>query len=1476
MTLGPEIYRGPDWSLTELVVVMRDEAGESCGAVTIELEWMATGNALDYSVFFCAAGQHLARECVERKRRLEHAGRFTPQMDGTLFFIFDDEFWPQQQQQRQQQQMLADQIQALVGAPVPSADLDEPGGVDAAVKPGMLTIDLSTCRSLVPADRSGLSDPYVVVSLGHETASSAIIMDTVNPDFDEALRLRVDPAQHTPLTRLRLEVFSEDADRDDHFLGEVEISLEALLRGDTPSLRKQVYLLGDPSGRVSALDLRRQMRKLRSSSSNALSATTSGSHSAVQSPATAADQPGSPQISSTAKESQQQPQSTYGTIELGASFVLDGVRHPPGDGTVFISLIDANGLVPGLSSTCNPYAKVTMPGPAARAASDTVAHATRSGIDSQTHTHRTQTRANTSEPVFNELCHFELHSAETTDWEVTVEIWDDQSPAADLYLGECRLRMRDEFASAGTESWETASIERRWRLSDPLSRISTERLKRHLSSSLGSEHHHQQKSRSAGPYGTVRLKLGFALSGDAGGLAAAGVSSEGQSHEQRQNHEQRAWTPYGDRLSGVWHAMGSSTNSAEGEPPLEEFLVLRQDSNGVIRGNDLGGAKDSDEASFTLRDSALVPSNGGKSTLSFMQVYDDGADRMQWKAELQSDGGRTVLVGGTWHNPDDSLYEGVFHAVRLTNRRVKHFHFELELRQSTSSELEAGLPWPAQRQIPRTSSEVSANSLSSLRSMAMELSASSFGAEGATLYDASSAIDDGTGMALGDVTAAADGDVVAVELSNQTMLELLIFADHLPSLTTRQVGCLKPSATATFPGLCPGQTVLRAVAAGGPKTKNDVVAGTDLWEVRVPGLDSVEDDDEGSAEQESTLSSCHSYEIKQPITSPAHTPVFAACVDSVRELLESIVYREHRVDALSKLVELSEGVNGTGHKNDSSGNGSEPRQQDQQQEDEEHSRRLKLRVGLAFAECDGFCILLPLLCHPDPQLWLGALDLVASVCDLPSNRKHVTHLLGRLVEMIPSCGSQEALVAVIMALDSACRDHPANCQLVGAQLQDGLACGDMAVAVLASFLKVCDGSRLGMPAQMLLRRAKVNTAAQATAELSEAGEEHWIGELQALGWTRLSAEGPQPSHLGRTVYSSRYGEGSLFDFDSLSLNIDFDISGSKTIPISAVAAAHDPEDQPDTSETEEVLLISPAVLTQPPVWEQRGGQSSTVRRNPRVARAEDVAAWMVKQGATGLGSQKDGRVCEFYAGVLYRRGVNGKMLISMTETTLAELGMLNEGHIAAVFNRCVALKGFLSRYIVEEGPSIYESKETRVIRALDRLSSASGRRGMGQQVALKLLNSPTAFERELRARSQLASGVAVPLLRVHVPSRYRWPPGSTVPPILTDLSRTADLDTDSSVLDKRLGGQYVLVFECADFNLETFFSSQSKKGPVDLPEARDVLSAAASRLQQCEAAGLVHGDVSLANFVSKSGTRSGYEYTLMWIESHERNASNHN
>ena len=185
-TLDPAVYL-TDWASTSVSVVVRDESGVSCANVTIELEWAATGNALDFSVFFCAAGQHLAREVIDTKRRLDHIGSIQSEEDGTLYIIFDDEFW-----------MIQSEDTAYLN--------DEPGRVRTSVQSGILTVNLAGCRALVPAYRTGLSDPYVVFSLGHETASSTIMMDTVDPDFSESVSLAVDGSQHTAQSLLHVEV----------------------------------------------------------------------------------------------------------------------------------------------------------------------------------------------------------------------------------------------------------------------------------------------------------------------------------------------------------------------------------------------------------------------------------------------------------------------------------------------------------------------------------------------------------------------------------------------------------------------------------------------------------------------------------------------------------------------------------------------------------------------------------------------------------------------------------------------------------------------------------------------------------------------------------------------------------------------------------------------------------------------------------------------------------------------------------------------------------------------------------------------------------------------------------------------------------------------------------------------------------------------------------------------------------------------
>ena len=414
------------------------------------------------------------------------------------------------------------------------------------IRPGVLTVGLAGCRSLIPADRKGLSDPYVVLSLGHEVVRSTIVMDTLDPDFGEKLVLHVDPAQHTPQTPLRIEVFSEDADRRDHFLGEAEVGLEAVLRvnptGSPGRLRKRPYPLADPNGRVRPKDLQRKKRQMRSV-------------------------PSAP------------PCQTYGSVELSASFVPEysGTHPPDNQGVVYLSLLQGTDFVPGLAAgCCNPYAKVSIG----------------AGAPQRSNLHH-----NTTEPIFNEVFRFVLSAAASQDeWTATIEFWSDPNPRspsatrsgrgrrlgqsssiaehakgseaahaevktqAHVYLGECTVRLRDEFARTG---WASAAVDKLWQLSDPRARISAERIQQKLSQAFRSP----KPKRAVGPYGAVRLKLSYEASSAEEFSAVPNVFGT-----TAQPEAPPTAMKYNDPLSGVWHAVGHDSAGAE---PLEEFFVLR-------------------------------------------------------------------------------------------------------------------------------------------------------------------------------------------------------------------------------------------------------------------------------------------------------------------------------------------------------------------------------------------------------------------------------------------------------------------------------------------------------------------------------------------------------------------------------------------------------------------------------------------------------------------------------------------------------------------------------------------------------------------------------------------------------------------------------------------------------------------------------------------------------------------------------------
>ena len=775
-----------------------------------------------------------------------------------------------------------------------------------------------------------------------------------------------------------------------------------------------------------------------------------------------------------------------------------------------------------------------------------------------------------------------------------------------------------------------------------------------------------------------------------------------------------------------------------------------------------------------------------KDKLDFVQRYSDNNESMLWKAELRHSDGRSTLIDGSWSDPEHADYEGEFIALRLDSRHSKRMTLAIELMPHPGDmSLSPSPSWPSQTTVRTRPGDLNSTSRSLVMSEQSELyvhpllerEASATAAADSTCASEGASLNT---SALGASTAHA----VVVSIKNGTSTRVSLHADNLCSFTSAEVAQLEPTAVRAIHA-SPGE-VLRAASKG-----------TDIWEWRVQ--------DEGETE--------HCVEIRPCEPQNALWQAKPA----VSELLESIAHQERRLEALHALVELSEGLDSHG-KND------------------ETSSLRKLRVGLAFKACRGFAIILPLLCHADDQLQLGALELVASICDTPCNRKHVDHLLGRLVEMVSSsCGRQEQLVAVISALDSVCRDSNTNAQAVSVYLQEGLDRGDSALPVLSAFADICDGTSMVVPVATLLRRANVRTA---KSRLAESGRRIWCAQILKQGWEEVTET--SEDLIGKTAFSTQYGEGHVFDvaLDRGDVSVDFEVSGSTTVSVS-----------------DEVLFVSNDRRKICP-WDEEGGSSSSLRRNPSVARAADVAAWMTRQ----MG--KEGRICELYAGLLYRRGVTGKALMEMTEESLAALHVHN-GDAPAILSRIQALRGFLGRYVCEE--IIYESTTTKVIRALDRLgTSAIGRRGTGQQVAMKLMTRVEAFEQELRVRDNLDGDTCVRLIRVHAPSQYTWPVGSAPPSVLTAESCVVELNEDASAQDSRLAGQYVLVLEYADGNnLETWASSRPLAfSGGDLSAARDLLTAAASHLRELNESGWAHGDVALANFVSVEGRLRVIDFDL--------------
>eukprot|EP01048_Picozoa_sp_COSAG05_P009221 COSAG05_NODE_742_length_7592_cov_2.844922_6_plen_420_part_00 len=330
------------------------------------------------------------------------------------------------------------------------------------------------------------------------------------------------------------------------------------------------------------------------------------------------------------------------------------------------------------------------------------------------------------------------------------------------------------------------------------------------------------------------------------------------------------------------------------------------------------------------------------------------------------------------------------------------------------------------------------------------------------------------------------------------------------------------------------------------------------------------------------------------------------------------------------------------------------------------------------------------------------------------------------------------------------------------------------------------------------------------------------------------------------VYHARFGEGKLREYKGSGVVVDFPLSQRKTLH------SHDE------------CWIAPPLTLRGSVEE---GQAATVTNNCPLASARDVSTWLAKQAE---------RECSFYAGQFLQLGVTGARLADVTDEQLCdELCVVCVAHRRSLLRLCRSLDGFLGRYVLKDGPPVYVSAQTCVIRATDKgaddgipsQSSLPKHRGQAsplgdrstrallpsrrRHVVLKCLRSAAAFDNELRARQRLPPAVAVPVLAAYAPAKYIAPNDLAKQELIVT---TVALASDAASFDPRLLGQHVLALPCADHIVGDVLRSGAT--PEATRPCRQQLHALARLLRECELAGVVHGDVNWDNMATHHGKMS--------------------
>ncbi|KAF2220856.1 phosphatidylserine decarboxylase proenzyme [Elsinoe ampelina] len=108
-------------------------------------------------------------------------------------------------------------------------------------KPAILTLHVQVlkARNLAPKDKSGLSDPYLVINLGDAREASSVVPKTLNPEWNQTFNLPV-----SGIDSLLLEVVCWDKDRfGKDYMGEFDLIVEDIFKNGSTTQEAQWYKL---------------------------------------------------------------------------------------------------------------------------------------------------------------------------------------------------------------------------------------------------------------------------------------------------------------------------------------------------------------------------------------------------------------------------------------------------------------------------------------------------------------------------------------------------------------------------------------------------------------------------------------------------------------------------------------------------------------------------------------------------------------------------------------------------------------------------------------------------------------------------------------------------------------------------------------------------------------------------------------------------------------------------------------------------------------------------------------------------------------------------------------------------------------------------------------------------------------------------------------------------------------------------------